>query len=219
MLESKCLKWVWMSHLDIWNTSYGQKKGWESNWQFDFWPLKVKNQPYFHAFRWHATYHWKALDKGYNFSWDLISIGGLHAKLWGPKVARVPILPNGSPGTKCYLDVGFVEKHRVYYKGEDGSFPQVQAVVSLVSPSYPWLVLASKVFQICTNHLVFNLCRSMWVVDACHSSWSHPEALARPSTPKVLWAKERAPTLYSFIVFSLDSHLNSIRSFGTCQWV
>jgi hypothetical protein len=129
-----------MTHLDIWNTCYGQKKGWESNWQFDFRPLKVKNRPNFVAFRWHATYRWKNLDEGYNFSLDLISIKGLHAKLWGPKVARVPTLrisslPFGSPGTKCHLDVGLAERHRVYYKGEGGGFPKVQVVVSLVNLS------------------------------------------------------------------------------------
>ncbi len=79
-------------------------------------------------------------DKGYNFALDLISIGGLHAKLRGPKVARVPILgisglPFGSLGTKCHLDVGLVKRHIVYYKGEGGGFPQVWAMVSLVSPS------------------------------------------------------------------------------------
>jgi len=26
-------------------------------------------------------------------------------------------LPFGSPGTKCHLDVGLVERHKVYYKG------------------------------------------------------------------------------------------------------
>jgi hypothetical protein len=35
------------------------------------------------------------------------------------------------------LDVGPVASHRVYYKGEGGGFPQVRAVVSLVSPSLP----------------------------------------------------------------------------------
>jgi hypothetical protein len=35
-LERVCLKWVHMTHLDIWNTSYGQKKGQKSNCQFDF---------------------------------------------------------------------------------------------------------------------------------------------------------------------------------------
>jgi len=41
---------------------------------------------------WHATYRWKALDKGYNFALNLISIEGLHAKLWAPKVAEVPVV-------------------------------------------------------------------------------------------------------------------------------
>jgi hypothetical protein len=45
----------------------------------------------------------------------------------------------GSPscGTKSHLDVATVEKCRVYYKGEGGGFPQVQAVVSLVSLRLP----------------------------------------------------------------------------------
>jgi len=30
-LERRCLKWVHMTYLDTSNTSYGQKKGWESN--------------------------------------------------------------------------------------------------------------------------------------------------------------------------------------------
>ncbi len=83
---------------------------------------------------------WKALDKGYNFAQDLISIRGLHTKLYGSKVVQVLTLeisglPFGSPGTKCHLDVGLVERHKVYYKGEGGGFPQARAVVSLMSLS------------------------------------------------------------------------------------
>jgi hypothetical protein len=33
-----------MTHLDTSNISYGQKKGRESNWQFDSQPLKVRNR-------------------------------------------------------------------------------------------------------------------------------------------------------------------------------
>jgi hypothetical protein len=92
----------------------------------------------FVACRWCATCRWKDLDEGYNFALDLISIQGLHTKLWGPKVIGVPILaisgfPFGSPGTKCHLDVSLVERHIVYYKGEGGGFPQVQAMVSLMN--------------------------------------------------------------------------------------
>ncbi len=70
-------------------------------------------------------------------------------------------LPLGSPGTKCHLDVGFLERHKVYYKGEGGGFPQVRVVVSLMSPSCLWFVLAPKMLQLCTNHFVFVLCKSM----------------------------------------------------------
>jgi hypothetical protein len=141
------------------------------------WLLTTKRQesPQFPYVQVVCNIPWKALDKGYNFVLDLISIGGLHTKLWGPKVVGVPMLaisglPLGSPGTKSHLDVSLVERHRVYYKGESGGFPQVRAVVSLVNPSCSWLVLAPKVFKLCTNHLVLVLCRSVWVVDVCHSS-------------------------------------------------
>jgi hypothetical protein len=45
--------------------------------------------------------------------------------------------PLGSPKTKCHLDVGLMERHIIYYKGEGGGFPQVWAVVSFVSLSLP----------------------------------------------------------------------------------
>jgi hypothetical protein len=45
VLKCRCPKWPRMSHLDICNSSYGQKKGRESNWQFDSRPLKVENRP------------------------------------------------------------------------------------------------------------------------------------------------------------------------------
>jgi hypothetical protein len=45
LLKRKCLKWARIAHLDIWNVSYGQKKGWESNCQFDSRPQKVGNRP------------------------------------------------------------------------------------------------------------------------------------------------------------------------------
>ncbi len=55
-------------------------------------------------------------------------------------MAGVPILaisgPSfGSPETKCHLDVGLMERHKVYYNGEGGGFPQFRAVVNLVSSS------------------------------------------------------------------------------------
>jgi hypothetical protein len=103
LLKCRCLKWARMTHLDIWNTSYGQKKGRESNWQFDSRPLKVKNRPDLLGCRRRVTYRWKALDEGYNFVSDCIAIGGLQKKLCALKVPGVPVggilgLPRGSPG-------------------------------------------------------------------------------------------------------------------------
>jgi len=151
LLEHKCLKWACIAHLDIWNTSYGQKKGQESNCQFDSRPQKVKNRPDLLSCRGRATYCWKDLDESYNFPSDRIAIWGLLAKLWGSKVAGVPFgtisgLPLGSPGKKSHLHVASVESYRVYYKGEGGGFPQVRAVMSLVCPCCPWLVPTPNVF-------------------------------------------------------------------------
>jgi hypothetical protein len=53
------------------NISYGQKKGWESNYQFDSQLIKVRNHHDLVMCKWRAEYHWKALDKGYNFASDL----------------------------------------------------------------------------------------------------------------------------------------------------
>jgi hypothetical protein len=68
----------------------------------------------------------------------------------GPQSRGVPTLaisglPLGSPETKSHLDVGPMERCRVYYKGKVVASPQVQDVVSLVSLNCPWLILAPKV--------------------------------------------------------------------------
>jgi hypothetical protein len=42
-----------------------------------------------------------------------------------------------SLGTKSHSDVGVAGRHREYYMGEGGGFPQVWAMVSLVSPELP----------------------------------------------------------------------------------
>jgi hypothetical protein len=117
-LNRRCLKWARIAHLDIWNTSYGQNNGRESNWYSDSWPLKVKNPPDFLMCRQCATYRWKALNKVYNFALDLIAIKGLHGKLCALKVVGVPPmgisgLTLGSPETKSHLDVVPVENYIV----------------------------------------------------------------------------------------------------------
>jgi hypothetical protein len=67
----------------------------------------------------------------------------------------------GSPMTKCHLDVGLVERHKVYNKGEDGGFPQVRAVVSLVNLRLLMACPSTKKFQLCTNQLVVSFVQFM----------------------------------------------------------
>ncbi len=81
VLKCKCLKWPRMSRLDIYSLSYEQKKGRESNWQFDSRPLKVRNRPNSDVCRRSATRRWKALEESYNIALDFIPIRGLSKKL------------------------------------------------------------------------------------------------------------------------------------------
>jgi hypothetical protein len=132
LLERRCLKWARLAHLNISNTSYGQKKGRESNCQFDSRPQKVGNRPLPNVRFGSATRHWKALNESYNFATDCVAIQGLLAKLWGSKVAGVPFgaisgLPLGSLGKNSHLDVALrggkqqplqsLEKSRKYKGG------------------------------------------------------------------------------------------------------
>jgi hypothetical protein len=75
--------------------------------------------------------------QGYNFALNFISIEGLHTKLWAPKVVGILGFPLESLGTKCHLGVSPMARHRIYYKGESGGFPQVWAMINLVNPSLP----------------------------------------------------------------------------------
>jgi hypothetical protein len=168
ILKRKCLKWACRTHLDLWNISYGQKKGQESNWQFESQPLKMGNRPNFLACRWRVTYHWKSFNKCYNFSLDLIAIGGLHRKLWAPKVMGVPTLgisglPFGSLGTKCHLNVALVERHKVTIKGKVVVSPKSGLWWVLWIRVCLWLILAPKVPKLRTNQLV------VWFVHICVS--------------------------------------------------
>jgi hypothetical protein len=73
VLKLRYRKWPRIGHLDICSPSYGQKKGRESNWQFDPRPLKVGNWPVHWG---SATRRWKDLNKGYNIDLDLVPIRG-----------------------------------------------------------------------------------------------------------------------------------------------
>ncbi len=180
--------------------------------QFDSWPLKIRNRPDFLACKQRKKYRWKALDEGYNFASDLIAIGGLQTKLCSSIVARVPIvgipgLSLGSLKTECHLDVAPVERCKEYYKGEDGGFPQVRAVVSLVCPRLPWLVLTPKVLQLCTNHPMLLLCRFVWIIQACQFFLVPSRSFSTPLYPSKCCELGSGPNSLFFRCFQFGTHI------------
>jgi hypothetical protein len=167
VLKCRCPKWPRMSHLDICSPSYGQKKGRESNWQFDSRPLKVGNRPVPDVRSGSATWRWKALFQGYNFGLDLVPIGGQGEDLRSPKVpglqpGTVSGLLLGSPGKNSHLDVASAERCRVYYMGEGGGFPRVRAMVSLVCQSACDLSQHPRVSRMRTNPFVVGFWMQIW---------------------------------------------------------
>jgi hypothetical protein len=86
VLKRRCRKWPRIGHLDICSPSYGKKKGRESNWQFDSWPLKVGNRPLPDLRIESVIRRLKDLDAGYKFASDLVAIRRRSRELWAPKV-------------------------------------------------------------------------------------------------------------------------------------
>jgi hypothetical protein len=76
---------------------------------------------------------------------------------------------------------------------------------------------SSSVHQKCFNYaltnLLFGFYTSIWIIDSLViPSSPHPEAPTRPFTPEVLRTKERTPTLYPSVAFTLNTKLNLSRS-------
>jgi hypothetical protein len=109
---------------------------------------------------------------------------------------------------------GLWASHRVYYKGEGGGFPQVWAIVSLMCPCCPWLVLAPKVLQLCTNHLVLVLCTPVWVSEACQlflvPSWSS----STPLYPSKCCERRSVPRLLPILLFFIWTHIWVLQGVG-----
>jgi hypothetical protein len=165
----------------------------------------------------------EALDKGYNFASNLISIWGFHSKLWVPKVARVSTLailrlPFGSPRTKCRLDVGLMERHKLYYKGEGGGFPQLRIVVSFVSLNCMWFILAPKVLRLHITHLVFSFVQvhvSSWYV----SFFLIPSrSSSTPLYPQSATSQGVCPNSLLVQCFQFKLTFESIKELGSASW-
>jgi hypothetical protein len=157
---------------------------------------------------------------GLDFALDNISIRGLFAKLWGSKIARVPTfaisgLSLGSLGRKNHLDVGPVERCRVYYNGEGGDFPQVRAVVSLMCSCCPRFVLEPKVFQLHINHLVWVLCKPVWVSEACQLFLVPSRSSSTPPHPSKCYELGSVPRFLFLPLFSTWTHIWVFQGVGS----
>jgi hypothetical protein len=171
-----------------------------------------------------VTFCWKTLDESYNFALDLISIEGLHATIWAPKVVEVSIvgilgLPLGSLETKWHLGVSPVAKHKVYYKGEGDGFPQVWAMVNLVSSNLPMVHLSTKnvlAMHEPTCYLV--LCRFMWVSD-CLSFFLVPSQSSNmPLYPQSAVSQKVCPNSLLLRCFHFKLTFESIKELGNASF-
>ncbi len=120
VLKRRYRKWPRIGHSNICNPCYGQKKGRESNWQFDSRPLKVENRPLPDVALQSATQCWKALNESYNFDLGLVPIRVWGEELWPSKVPglqpeTISGLHFGSPNKMCHLDVASTTNRREYY--------------------------------------------------------------------------------------------------------
>ncbi len=125
LLRHKCLKWVCMIHLNTYNTNYSRKKCQKLKCKFDSRPLKVRNCPNLYVCRWHATYYWFFFTRAINFL-PTSPQSEVFIKNYRP--------PKWWESQKWHLGATLVASHSKYYKGESDGFPQIQIMVSLVSP-------------------------------------------------------------------------------------
>jgi hypothetical protein len=159
-----------------------------------------------------VTYRWKALDEGYNFSSNFISIEGLYTKLCAPKVVGILVvgISRGSPMTKWHLDVGPMARHKVYYKrGKVVASPKSRSWWVLLVCVCLWFVHASRCSNYALINLLFDWCRSMWVIELLVNLPSPiPELRYAPLPPKCY---ECTPTPFPSSVFTFGLAIESIK--------
>jgi hypothetical protein len=136
-------------------------------------------------------------------------------KVVGVPTLGISRLPFGSPKTKCHLDVGLVERYKVYYKGEGGGFPQIWAVVSLTNLRLPVTHPSTKSAP--TMHsptCCLVLCRFVWVIK-CLSFFLVPSrSSSTPLYPQNATSQGACPNslLFHYLRFRLT--FESIKELG-----
>ncbi len=143
LLKCRCRKWPRMRHLDICSTSYGKKKGQESNCQFDSRPLKNRESTQLQCVQVKCNTplesSWGKLQVCFRphpnrRSEEIVMIA---QSLESPNRDNFGI-PSWESRDKKPFGCGCrVERYKVHYMGEGDGFPRVWAVVNQVSPELP----------------------------------------------------------------------------------
>jgi len=108
---------------------------------------------------------------------------------------------------KNHLDVSFVASHRINYKGEGGGFPQVWVMVNLMCPCCLWLILAPKVFQLCTNHFVWVVCKLVWMSETYQLFLVPSQSSNTPLYPSKYCELGSVPRLLPLLLSSIWTHI------------
>jgi hypothetical protein len=158
VLKRRYRKLPCIVHLDICNPSYGQKKGRESNWQFDSRPLKVGNRPLPDLRIESARCSWKRSRRGLQLWFRPCC----NQTLWsGVMSSRSPRTPTGTVSGQfrdCNLGVPGKSAIRVQVR-RSGTEYTIKRMVVAPPESGPWCVLWSKVLVACPNT---QGCSRMW---------------------------------------------------------
>jgi hypothetical protein len=125
----------------------------------------VRIHPNFLTCRWRVTYNWKALDKCYNFTLNLISIRGLHTKFQESQLWEFRKPHSGVPGQNDIWMLVPWPCTEYTIRGKVVASPKSRLWWVLWICVYSWFVRAPKCSNYTLTNLLFGLCRSMWVIE------------------------------------------------------
>jgi hypothetical protein len=123
----------------------------------------------------------------------------------------------GVLGQKNHLDVGPMERCRIYYKGEGCGFPQVRAMVSFMCMCCSWFFLTPKMLQLRTNHLVWVLCKHVWVSEACQLFLVPSQSFSMPLYPSKWCELGSVLRLFLLPLFSTWIHIWVFQGVGSAS--
>jgi len=138
-------------------------------------------------------------------------------KVMSPPSHESPNYGNfGTPKTKWHLGVGPVARHRIYYKGKGGGFPQVRGCGESCESEF---ACGSFVHQKCSSYaltnLLFGLCKSMWMIELLINLPNPlPELQHAPLSPKCYELRSAPQPFSPSVVFTFGLAIKSIEELG-----